>query len=184
LGKNKADQRFAEAEIVGVGETGLTPAEQYEARERKQSLFQLSNDPFDQLAGRHRQSVSGIASGASDAATRRRSSAVAPDTHAAMASHSGYAHHSDKLAPIESRPEVPPVNFGENTFGETSSGETSTTLHKEASAPSGPAAGTPAATNGTGSGGHTVFHDAVTTGHDHDHHHLDDPDSVAPHEVR
>jgi hypothetical protein len=84
----------------------MTPAEAFEVRERKQSLFQLSDDPFDVIAGRHRQSVSGVASSASAEATRRRSSAVAPDAAAAAASHSRY--HGEKLAPIESRSELPP----------------------------------------------------------------------------
>ena len=83
----------------------LTPAEAFEVRERKQSLFQLSSDPFDVIAGRHRQSVSGVASGASAEATRRRSSAVAPDAAAAAASHKRSS--GDKLAPIESRSEMP-----------------------------------------------------------------------------
>lgn len=172
----------------------MTPAEEYEVRERKQSMFQLSDDPFDTLAGRHRQSVSGVASGASNAATRRRSSAVAPDAHEAMASHSGYKNDKlDKLAPIQSRPEIPPVNFGENTFGESSSGKTSETLHRDTAPASGTlgnasssaagASGSYATATGsatrTGAGEHTQFHDAVTTGHDHNQRQVTEPDSVA-----
>lgn len=86
----------------------MTPAEAFEVRERKQSLFQLSDDPFDVLAGRHRQSVSGVASSASADASRRRSSATAQDAAAAAASHHRY--HGENLAPIESRTEGPPTN--------------------------------------------------------------------------
>lgn len=144
----------------------MTPAEQFEARERKQSLFQLSSDPFDVLANRHRQSISGVSTGASAAASRRRSSAIAPDA-AAAASHSGY--QGDKLAPIESRPEIPPPDLGNTDMG---SGSTSDTLNRDSI--------DPAAAPSTSSGGeHTRYHDATTTGHDHH-----DPDSVAPHEVR
>jgi len=173
-------KQVAKSQIVGVGETGMTPAEQFEVRERKQSLFQLSDDPFDVLAGRHRQSVSGVASGASAAATRRRSSAVAPDAAAAAAAtHSGY--HGDKLAPIESRPEIPPVNVDDTGFGGSgrASGDTSETLHKDISAPGT----TSTATTTTTTGEHARYHDAATTGHDHIQQ-FDDPDSVAPHEIR
>jgi len=141
----------------------MTPAEEFEVRERKQSLFQLSDDPFDIVAGRHRQSVSGVASGASAAATRRRSSAVAPDVHAAMASHSGY-QGGDKLAPIESKPEGPGVNLSSSSAGESST-----------------------VADGSTTGGeheHTRFYDAATSGQNHDYIQHDDPDSVAPHEIR
>lgn len=155
-----ATDRPADVEIQGLGETGLTLAEEFEVRERKQSLFQLSSDPFDIVAGRHRQSVSGIASGASAAATRRRSSAIAPDAHAAMASHSGY--QGDKLAPIESKPELPPVDLSRGSAGESSTVADESTAgpdHEQARR-----------------------HDAATWGLEHIYH--DDPDSVAPHEVR
>ena len=170
-----------DAEIAGVGETGMTPAEQYEVRERKQSLFQLSTDPFENIAGRHRTSISGVASGASAAATRRRSSAVAPDTQP-EALHSGY--HGEKLATIESRAEVPPVNFGETNFGgRAGSASTSNTLHHGTTSTSN-ATGS-SSTNGPGHGGdHTVFHDAVTVGHDHNEKLDQDPDQIAPHEIR
>lgn len=166
-----------DAEIVGIGETNMTPAEAYEVRERKQSLFQLSGDPFDVVAGRHRQSVSGVASSASATASRRRSSATAPDAAAAAASHSKY--QGDKLAPIESRPEIPPVDVGSSTFG----GHNSPGLSQ--------------ASTHNGAGEHTKYHDATTVGHDHRQPHLtsstagrappvtyEDPDAVAPDERR
>lgn len=96
----------------------MSPAEEFEVRERKQSLFQLSSDPFDVIAGRHRQSVSGIASSASADATRRRSSAAAPDAAAAAASHSRY--HGEKLAPIESRSELDPASKERSEMAATS----------------------------------------------------------------
>ncbi|KIX07042.1 uncharacterized protein Z518_05019 [Rhinocladiella mackenziei CBS 650.93] len=157
-------KQVSAAEIAGIGETGMTPAEQFEVRERKQSLFQLSSDPFDVVVGRHRQSVSGVATGASAAATRRRSSAVAPDTAAAATIHRGY--HGDKLAAIESRPEIPPASVVDTAFGESGagSGNTSETLNTD--------------------GEHTTHHDPVTTGHDRIHKHHNDQDDVAPHEIR
>src|SRR5271163_1526820 len=75
-------------ETVGVGETGYTPAEEYEVRERKQSLFQLSSDPFQALTGSgHRQSISAVGGDVAVQASRRRSSAVAPHTVAAATHH-------------------------------------------------------------------------------------------------
>ncbi|KIW98967.1 uncharacterized protein Z519_00630 [Cladophialophora bantiana CBS 173.52] len=155
-------RRVSAAEIANVAplDSQMTPAEQYEVRERKQSLFQLSSDPFDVIANRHRESISGATTGASAAATRRRSSAVAPDAAAAAASHSGY--HGDKLAPIESRPEGPPASSN----NEAGSGHTSDTLNRDSIDPA--------------EASHARSYDAVTAGHDH---HAD-PDSVAPHEVR
>ncbi|KAJ4512428.1 hypothetical protein HRR86_006200 [Exophiala dermatitidis] len=161
---------IVEAEISGVGETGMTPAEQFEVRERKQSLFQLSGDPFDLVAGRHRQSVSGVASGASDAATRRRSSAVAPDIVPAMASHSGY--HGEKLATIQSRPEVPPQSFNTTAFGDNGASSGSSGSRD------------PSALGNGAEGQHHIYHDIVTSGRPHRAHVDDDPDSVAPDEVR
>ncbi|OQV04739.1 hypothetical protein CLAIMM_09579 isoform 1 [Cladophialophora immunda] len=155
-------RRVSAAEIANVAplDAHMTPAEQYEVRERKQSLFQLSSDPFDIMANRNRQSISGATTGASAAATRRRSSAVAPDAAAAAASHSGY--HGEKLAPIESRPEGPPTSSN----NEAASGHTSDTLSRDSIDPV--------------EGSHARAYDAVTAGHDHPA----DPDSVAPHEVR
>jgi hypothetical protein len=147
----------------------MTPAEQFEVRERKQSLFQLSSDPFDVLANRHRQSVSGATTGASAAATRRRSSAVAPDATAAVAAaghtHSGY-DGGHKLETIVSKVDAPTA--GSHNGESSGSGHISDdTLNRDSIDPVG------------GSGGeHTRHYDAVTTGHHHD------PDSVAPHEVR
>lgn len=86
-------------------DTPLDPVERYENRERKLSMFQLTTDPFDEIAGRRTSVVTDSALGVG----RRRSSAVAPD-----AMHSAAAHHhssfgGDKLAPIESRAEAPPA---------------------------------------------------------------------------
>ncbi|OAP62285.1 hypothetical protein AYL99_04488 [Fonsecaea erecta] len=158
-------RRVSAAEIANVAplDNHMTPAEQYEVRERKQSLFQLSSDPFDIMANRNRQSISGATTGASAAATRRRSSAVAPDATAAAASHSGY--HGEKLAPIESRPEGPPAANSSNIH-DAASGHTSDTLSRDSIDPV--------------EGRHARVYDAVTAGHDH---HAD-PDSVAPHEMR
>jgi hypothetical protein len=151
------------AETHGVGELDTTPAEQYEVRERKQSLFQLSSDPFDVLANRHRQSISGDAIGVSAAATRRRSSAVAPDAAAAMAAagqhHSGY--DGNKLETIVSRADAPPT--------QTHNGEGSNSGHVSEEGTLNRDSIDPVASR----------HEAVTTAHQ-----VHDPDSVAPHEVR
>ena len=147
---------------LGHGQCELVAPEVFEVRERKQSLFQVSSDPFDVVAGRHRQSISGVASSASAAATRRRSSAVAPDAAAAVAAHGGY--QGDKLAPIESRPEIPPVNFGNTGFAESGTGKT------DADAVTPVTTGT--GTNGAAGGEHR---ETVVT--------HEDPDSVAPHVV-
>ncbi|EXJ95840.1 hypothetical protein A1O1_00965 [Capronia coronata CBS 617.96] len=164
-------KKVSKAQITGVGETAMTPAEQFEVRERKQSLFQLSGDPFDLVAGRHRQSVSGVASGASDAATRRRSSAVAPDAVAAMATHSGY--HGERLAPIESRPEFPPESFGSISLRDNGASSGST-IDRE-----------PGGHVGSAEAEHTRYYDAATLGHNHLQPCVeDDPDSVAPDEKR
>ncbi|KAI1621489.1 hypothetical protein EDD37DRAFT_119469 [Exophiala viscosa] len=188
-------KKVSNAEISGVGQTDMTPAEQYEVRERKQSLFQLSDDPFAHLAGRNRTSISGVASGASAAASRRRSSAVAPDAHAPSASHTHSGYQGHMLAPIESRPEPQPfpgpspVNFGDTGFGgpgRTGSISTSDTLTKRstaASAEAGPSTHSHA-TGSTNVGGHTAIYDAVTMGHDHNEQLGQDPDHIAPHEVR
>ncbi|ETI29015.1 hypothetical protein G647_01468 [Cladophialophora carrionii CBS 160.54] len=164
-------RRVSAAEIKNVAslDDHMTPAEQYEVRERKQSLFQLSSDPFDNLANRHRQSVSGAVTGASAAATRRRSSAVAPDatvaTAAAGHSHSGY-DSGHKLEPIVSKADGPTASShnGESSLSGHISDDT---LNRDSIDPVGGR-----------SGEHTRHYDAVTTGHHHD------PDSVAPHEVR
>jgi hypothetical protein len=166
----------AESKGVAPLDEYLTPAEQFETRERKQSMFQLSDDPFDVLANRHRSSISGATTGASAAATRRRSSAVAPDAaHAAAGHHhSGYDGNNNNLTTIESR--VEPARNGE------SSGVSDTTRDSIDPVKAG-------------NGEHTKFHDAASKGHNHGTHGLlqgqnltteehHDPDSVAPHEVR
>ena len=160
----------------------MTPGEQYEVRERKQSLFQLSNDPFDIMANRNRKSMSGPASGASAAATRRRSSAVAPDAAAAAAAashhHSGY--DGDKLETIVSRadgpPQLPPTHTSYNGESRGSNHVSEEgTLNRDSIDPVGTSHG---GSHGGSSEDHTRIYDAVTTGHHHD------PDSIAPHEVR
>jgi len=86
--------------IVNDEVTNIDPVEKYENRERKLSMFTLTNDPFDQIAGRRTSVVADSAVGHG----RRRSSAVAPDhTGSAMQAHSGY--DGAQLAPIESRTE-------------------------------------------------------------------------------
>jgi hypothetical protein len=143
----------------------MTPAEQFEVRERKQSLFQLSSDPFDVIAGRNRQSVSGATTGASAAATtRRRSSAVAPDAAAAAAGHHHSGYDGDKLETIVSRADGQPPAHSHNRESSTSGHSQEGTLNRDSIDPVG--------------GEHGLVHDAVTTERYHD------PDSVAPHEVR
>jgi hypothetical protein len=142
----------------GIGETGQTEAEAFEVRERKQSIVNFSTDPFQLISGTgHRASVSaGPVSGAAAAATRRRSSAAAPDHMGSQGQyHSGYDGDS-KLAPIQSRPEHPPVNFGPK-FDEASSSS---------------------ATGSGTNGANGVTHNT------HVQQEYDDPDSVAPHEAR
>lgn len=159
-----------ESQTVGVGELDntTTPAEAYATRERKQSAVNFSSDPFEQLVGSresHRQSISSpSAVGVAAAATeRRRSSAVGPHAmqHAAQANalHSGYGG-GDTLAPIESRPEIPPSRGVDGT-GSMGADDISSAA---------PSSNGPAAANGD----HTVFHDvtthdAVTSGHETHH---------------
>jgi len=147
-------KKLSDAEIVGVGETGNTPAEDYGTRERKQSMFQLSDDPFAIATGKgHRQSVSGPGlTEVAVAAHRRKSSAIAPDAaHAASNGHGHSGYDGPSLAPIESRPEFP--GNSEGTLGGSDLAESSS--------------------NGTRAQ-QTV----------HEIHEYDDPDSVAPHEKR
>lgn len=96
---------LAKAQIDGVGETQLSKAEEFETRENKASLFDLSSDPFQQLSGAgHRASVSGIAGIQAIVGERRRSSAIAPDAAKAAAAHHHSGYDGDaKLAPVESR---------------------------------------------------------------------------------
>jgi hypothetical protein len=123
-------------------DTPIDPMERYENRERKLSMFQLTDDPFDQLAGRRTSVVNDSALGVG----RRRSSAVAPDAmHAAAAQHhSGY--DGDQLAPIESRAD--PVTT-------TSTTATTTTAANETTRPTG-----------LGEPQHGLAHDRVTSGTD------------------
>jgi hypothetical protein len=101
-------RQVSDAEIIGIGDTGGSKAEDFEVRERKQSMFQLSDDPFAQISGHHRPSIAG--QGAVElaaAAHRRKSSAIAPDHMPSTTQHhSGY--DGDHLAPIESRVEDGP----------------------------------------------------------------------------
>lgn len=111
----------------GIGETGQSEAESFEVRERKQSVVNFSSDPFQLLSGQgHRASVSaGPVAGAAAAATRRRSSAAAPDVTAAHTQHHSGYDGDNKLGPIESRTELPPVNAGPK-FDEASSSSAAT----------------------------------------------------------
>jgi len=133
----------------------MTPAEQFEVRERKQSLFQLSSDPFDNIASRNRQSISEGVIGVSAAATRRRSSAVAPEGVAAAAGHHHSGFDGNKLEPIVSKAEVP---SGSHNGGSSGSGHISEdTLNRDSIDP---------------------------VGHNGEHIRHHDPDGVAPHETR
>ena len=146
----------------------MTPAEDYEVRERKQSMFQLSDDPFAQATGTgHRGSIAGIGGAhVIEAQKRRKSSAIGPDVHAAAQHHSGY--DGDKLAPIQSRIDGDGVTDHDITgngtagYGTTSNGPTTTTT-------------TTTSTTTTSNAGHANFYNQATH---------DDPDSVAPHDTR
>jgi len=159
-------KKVSDAETQGIAPLEhMTPAEQYDVRERKQSLFQMSGDPFDHITGRgNRASISGAATGASAAASRRRSSAVGPDGPAAGAGHHHSGYDGNKLEPIVSRADVPAGSH--NGESSTSGHISEDTLNRDSIDPVGH------------NGDHTRAYDAVTTGHHHD------PDSVAPHEVR
>jgi len=110
--------------LVNDEVASIDPVEAYENRERKMSMFTLSNDPFDQLAGRRTSVVNDSAIGVG----RRRSSAVAPD-HVPTASqghqHSGY--DGDHLAPIVSRvePVTPPPTTSTDDTRQLGHGEPS-----------------------------------------------------------
>lgn len=158
--------RLLAAEIANVGETGYSKAEEYEQRERKQSLFQESSDPFQLISGKgHRQSVSGQA-GPGAAYARRKSSALAPDAMAAATNHhqtnapgahSGYG--GETLAPIDSRSDFPGTQT--SNFVQPSTTTTTTT--------------TTTSSHTTGNNQHGLYHDTVTH---------EDPDSVGPRDVR
>lgn len=124
-------------QIEGVGDTGYTKAEEYASRERKQSLFQESTDPFQQItATGHRQSISAAALPVAQTA-RRKSSAVGPDSHAhTHAAHSGYG--GETLAPIESNTDNPSRSTTTTTTTTTTTG------------------------NNVGNGQHGLYHDTVT----------------------
>lgn len=148
----------------------MTRAEEFEVRENKASLFDLSSDPFAQITGSgHRASVSGMAGPAAAAAARRRSSAVAPH-HAHDETqhhhHSGY-DGDQKLAPVESRTEPAPTARATDDeirpSTEVPPHNTTTTTTGVHSSP-----------NNAVNTGHTNFYDEATR----------DLDSVAPHEVR
>lgn len=178
-----------EAQIVGVGDTNMTKAEEFETRENKAALFDLSSDPFQQLTGSgHRASVSGIAgpAAAQPAAARRRSSAVAPDhMQAAQEAH----HHSgydgdNKLAPIASRvdDEIRPSTEEQHPTTTYTTPATTTTTTTTTSTHVNPSSGAvdPAANvavrdntgHHVGETGHTAFYDAATR----------DLDNIGPHD--
>ena len=154
--------------IADVAQTGNTHAEDYEIRERKQSLFQLNDDPFQQFSGRgNRASISDIGGAVGkDASVRRRSSAAAgPHAAAAAAKH----YDGGNLAPIESRNELPPINAGSSLGASESTAADQINGHGHETT-TATTTTTTATTNNKG-----TFHDVAT---------YDDPDSVAPHEVR
>lgn len=172
----KVTDDIAEEQIEGVGETGYSKAEEYEVRENKASLFDLSSDPFQQITGSgHRASVSGpvVVGGAAEA--RRRSSAVAPHLM-----HDEHAHHSgfggEKLAPIESRTdgdEIRPSTEGThptttiNGPTTTTTTTTTTSMHPSSNVEVRDNTG-----HHVGETGHTNFYDAATR----------DMDNIGPHD--
>lgn len=188
----------AESSLVGVGETGMTRAEEFETRENKASLFDLSSDPFQQVLGKgHRASVGGPGAAAAAAqAARRRSSAAGPDGtgHDPDAKyHSGYT--GSNLTAIQSKADETAASSAAagisqtNPFAPTTTTTTTTTTSTAPGMVGGThtlgyqnVAGDPAADvavrdktgHHVGTTGHTVFYDATTK----------DPDSVAPDEVR
>ena len=182
-----ASKRVDKTFTAGIGETGLTPSQESEVRERKQSMFQLGDDPFQQIAGRRSSSATPdtLMQG------RRRSSAVAPDLMPKKHSQSGKA--APKLETIQSRKEEAPVfnmagpggdstapranqdHLGPTDMGPTDLGPTddiggpkdvSHTNHtNHATNGVGP---TDATSSGetAGTGTHGLYHDAVTGGTD------------------
>lgn len=110
----------------------MSRAEEFETRENKASLFDLSSDPFAQVTGTgHRASISAGAAPVAAAAARRRSSAVAPDLH-----HAEHQHHSgyegNNLQPIQSRmdDEITPSTDGHSgTTGTTGTYPTTAFTH-------------------------------------------------------
>jgi len=166
------------AQIEGVGETEMSPAEVYEQRDNKTAFAEFSGDPFQLVTGQgHRQSVSGISGPAAAAAARRRSSAVAPDTMAAKGHHHSGYDGDNRLAPVESRADEEIVPSSSHTNG---SGTTPTPPQISTNAPQAGSTTTTTTSTAvrddtghhTGPTGHTTFYDAATR----------DLDNVAPHE--
>jgi len=91
---------------MGIGKVDLTPVEQYEAKERKLSMFKLDGDPLSEITGR-RASLAAQDHGDYEASAigpgRRRSSAVAPHLMG-----KGGAAQGSQLEPIISRNEPAP----------------------------------------------------------------------------
>lgn len=179
----------------------MTRAEEFENRENKTSMFDLSSDPFKQVMGTgHRASVGGPGAAAAAAqAARRRSSAVGMDdgSHNPDAKyHSGYT--GSNLGPIQSKADETAASAAAagitqtNPFAPTATTTTTTTTAATGAATGAVGgthtlgrqnvAGDPAADvavrdntgHHVGTTGHTTFYDATTK----------DPDSVAPDEVR
>lgn len=163
----------AEVHLDGVGETGLSKAEEYEIRENKESMFDLSRDPFKEITGGgHRASVSGpaIAAAAGDA---RRKSSIAPDhAYAAQKAVQNSGYHGSNLAPIESRKEdeITPSQSSHGG-GSTHNGPTTTTttttttaIHNFPGTVGGsvPATVRDSSGHATGPTGHTQFYDSAT----------------------
>lgn len=192
---------------VGVGETENTPAEDFAVRERKQSVLEFSEDPFQLITGTgHRQSISSEAVvGVANAATgeqRRRSSAVAPDAvrHGSGGSWQGLSQQrpqypgyggavggGERLEPIVSRADaeegggVGGVGGDRNVVGGDVNGAGS-----HAGMSSGGGAFGAGAGERSGQSQHARVHDATTQGHNHGSHGLvsEDPLDVAPDDTR
>jgi len=140
-----------------VGETALSPEQEYNQRERKMSMFQGTPDPFEELTGRRASTAAGLPGGY-EGEGRRRSSAVAPD-------HVGPKHHFDggHLAPIMSRPEQPDTNdLVQRDLGPTdlahAGPSTTTTTHTATKTETTLGQGYPVPHQ------HELYHDAVTGG--------------------
>lgn len=155
----------------------MTKAEEYETRENKASLFDLSSDPFQVVTGSgHRASISGMAGPAAAAAARRRSSAVAPDAH--HPHHDGpehaQTHHQrsgydgdNNLTTIQSRvdrDEIRPSTDGPaaTQTGPTTTTTTTTTTTSTAVNPASDVRVRDNSGHATGATGHTTFYDAAT----------------------
>ncbi|KAJ9652016.1 hypothetical protein H2198_008717 [Neophaeococcomyces mojaviensis] len=158
------------SQIIGIGESGMSRAEEFETRENKASLVNFSEDPFQQLSGRgHRASVSGPTVSAAAGEARRRSSAVAPDQ--ALAARQATLHHSgydggNTLGPIESRrEEEDAITPSTSATGAVNHGPTTTTSHVGGignNITSMPVAVKDNTGHEIGPTGHTTFYDAAT----------------------